>query len=72
MFRRSYFSHVWTGDAPPPFPQPESRTAYREAYYRQAPGISFRSAWRWNNYVIQNGPRWDRTFYREGYLEFEP
>jgi hypothetical protein len=72
MFRRSYFSHALPPEAPPEHPLPESRSAYRTAYYREAFGGSIRSAYRINNYVIQSGPRSDRTFYREGYIEFEP
>jgi len=72
MFRRSYFSHMLPPGAPPVYPLPESRSAYRPAYYREALGGSVRSAYRVNNYVIQNGARSDRTFYREGYIEFDP
>jgi hypothetical protein len=72
MFRRSYFSHALPPGVEPPYPLPESRSAYRPAYYREAAGWSVRSAYRVNNYVIQNGNRTDRTYYREGYIEFEP
>jgi hypothetical protein len=72
MFRRSYFSHMLPPDVPPPYPLPESRSAYRPAYYRESLGGSVRSAYRVNNYIIQNGPRMDRTFYREGYIEVNP
>ena len=70
MFRRSYFSHRLPDGAPPGHPIPESRSAYRTAYYRQGFGVS--SAYRVNNYVIQNGNRVDRTYYREGWVEFYP
>lgn len=72
MFRRSYFSHTLPPGFEPDYPLPESRSAYRPAYYREAPGLSVRSAYRVNNYIIQNGNRFDRTFYREGYIEFDP
>ncbi len=71
-FRRSYFSHMPPVGMEPQHPVPESRSAYRAAYYREAAGFSVRSAFRVNNYVIQNGNRYDRTFYREGYVEFDP
>lgn len=71
-FRRSYFSHVPPQGMEPTYPVPESRSAYRPAYYREAFGFSVRSAYRINNFVIQNGNRSDRTFYQEGYVEFEP
>ena len=72
MFRRSYFSHMLPPDVAPQYPLPESRSAYRPAYYREALGGSVRSAYRVNNYIIQNGNRMDRTFYREGYIEIDP
>jgi len=72
MFRRSYFSHVPPPGVTPDYPLPESRSAYRPAFYREALGGSVRSAYRVNNYIIQNGNRMDRTFYREGYIEFNP
>lgn len=72
MFRRSYFSHALPPDVPPDYPLPESRSAYRPAYYREHFGFVIQSAYRVNNYIIQNGPRSDRTFYREGYLEWGP
>lgn len=72
MFRRSYYSHTPPPGVQPAYPLPESRSAYREAYYREAFSFSVRSAYRVNNYVIQNGPRSDRTYYREGYIEFNP
>jgi hypothetical protein len=72
MFRRSYFSHVLPPGVEPAYPLPESRSAYRPAFYREAFGGSIRSAYRWNNYVIQSGPRVDRTYYREAYIEFNP
>ena len=72
MYRRSYFSHMLPPGVPPEYPLPESRSAYRPAFYREALGGSVRSAYRINNYIIQNGPRSDRTFYREGYIEFNP
>uniref|UniRef100_A0A7C2NZ49 DUF2490 domain-containing protein n=1 Tax=Schlesneria paludicola TaxID=360056 RepID=A0A7C2NZ49_9PLAN len=72
MYRRSYFSH-WPDDGTPPtHPLPEQRSAHRPAYYREAFGFSVRSAFRWNNYVLRNGPRTDRTLYLEGYIEFNP
>ena len=72
MFKRSYYSHSPPPGVEPSHPLPESRSAYRTAFYREAFGGSFRSAYRWNNYVIQSGPRTDRTWYREGYIEFDP
>lgn len=70
MFRRSYFSHQLPDGVQPTYPIPESRSAYRTAYYRDGFGIS--TGYRFNNYVIQNGPRVDRTWYREGWIEFIP
>lgn len=70
MFRRSYFSHHVPDGMIPPYPVPESRSAYRAAYYREGFGVS--TGFRINNYVIQNGARVDRTFYREGWIEFNP
>lgn len=72
MFKRSYFSHQLPPGVEPTYPLPESRSAYRPAYYRESFGFSIRSAYRVNNYVIQNGNRFDRTFYREGYVEVNP
>jgi hypothetical protein len=72
MFRRSYYSHTPPPGVEPAHPLPESRSAYRTAHYREAFGWSVRSAYRWNNYVLQSGPRTDRTYYREGYVEFDP
>ncbi len=71
-FKRSYYSHALPPGTEPNYPLPESRSAYRPAYYREAFGFSIRSAYRVNNYVIQNGNRFDRTFYREGYVEVNP
>ena len=68
-FRRSYFSHMPPADAPP-FPVPVSPSAYRPAHYRHGFGIN--TGYRFNNYVIQNGNRVDRTWYREGWVEFYP
>ncbi len=72
MYRRSYFSHWPAQGELPTHPLPESRSAYRPAYYREAHGFSVRSAYRINNFVLQNGPRTDRTIYQESYIEFEP
>ncbi|MDX1969105.1 MAG: hypothetical protein SFV23_18155 [Planctomycetaceae bacterium] len=72
VYRRSYYSHWPSDGSPPPHPIPESRSAYRPAYYREAFGLSVRSAYRINNYVIRNGNRTDRTIYQEGYIEFNP
>ena len=70
LFRRSYFSHLPADGQPPNYPIPESRSAYRTAYYRGGFGVS--TGYRLNNYMIQNGPRVDHTFYREGWIEFYP
>ncbi|HET6424148.1 MAG TPA: hypothetical protein VFG20_10720 [Planctomycetaceae bacterium] len=72
MFKRSYYSHDPPPGVQPTYPLPESRSAYRPAYYREAFGLSIRSAYRTNNYVIQSGNRFDRTYYREGYVEINP
>lgn len=72
MYRRSYFSHVPADGGPVSHPLPESRSAYRTAYYREGFGFSVRSAYRINNFVLQSGNRIDRTYYREGYFEFQP
>jgi hypothetical protein len=72
MYRRSYFSHWPTDGSEPTHPLPEQRSAHRPAYYREAPGFAFRSAIRWNNFVLRNGPRTDRTLYVEGFIEFNP
>ncbi len=72
MFKRSYYSHQLPPGVEPDYPLPESRSAYRPAYYREAAGFSVRSAYRVNNYVITNGNRFDRTYYREGYVEINP
>ena len=71
-FKRSYYSHDLPQGVQPNYPLPVSRSAYRPAYYREAFGLSIRSAYRTNNYVIQNGNRTDRTYYREGYVEINP
>ena len=68
MFRRSYYSHELPEGQPVNYPLPVSRSAYRVAHYREGFGIS--TGFRVNNYVIQNGNRVDRTFYREGWVEF--
>ncbi len=72
VYRRSYYSHWPSAGSPPAHPLPEHRSAYRPAYYREALGFSVRSAYRINNYVLQNGNRTDRTIYQEGYIEFNP
>jgi hypothetical protein len=68
MFRRSYFSHDLPEGVAANYPVPTSRSAYRIAQYRDGFGIN--SAYRVNNYVIVNGDRVDRTYYREGWIEF--
>ncbi len=68
MFRPSYYSHPPAYGEMPSYPLPESRSAYRPAYYPEA--FNFRSAYRINNYVLRNGPRTDRTLYQEGYFQF--
>lgn len=70
MFRRSYYSHQLPDGMVPNYPLPESRSAYRTAYYRYGFGVS--TGYRINNYVIQNGARVDRTIYQEGWVEFNP
>lgn len=70
MFRRSYFSHQLPPGVAPNYPIPDSRSAYRTAYYHHGFGVN--SSYRINNYVIQNGSRIDRTIYQEGWLEFTP
>jgi hypothetical protein len=72
MYRRSYFSHSLPEGVEAPHPVPESRSAYRTAYYNQGSGYTVRSAYRINNFVLQNGNRVDRTYYREGWVEFKP
>jgi hypothetical protein len=72
MFKRSYFSHALPPGVTPPFPVPESRSAYRKAYYSEGPTFQVRSAYRINNFVLQNGARSDRTIYQEGYIQFGP
>ena len=67
MFRRSYYSHELPEGEIPPYPLPESRSAYRPAFYQ--PALGFRSAYRVNNFTLQSGNRFDRTVYREGWLE---
>ncbi len=68
MFRRSYFSHQLPEGMTPHYPIPESRSAYRAAYYRQGFGVS--TEYRINHHVIQNGNRLDRTIFQEGWIEF--
>lgn len=70
MFRRSYYSHRVPDGMTPTYPLPESRSAYRTAYYRDGFGIN--TAYRINNYMIQSGGRVDRTLYREAWIEFNP
>lgn len=70
MFRRSYYSHDFPNGLPADYPQPVNRSAYRIAHYRDGFGVN--SGYRINNYVIQNGNRIDRTYYREGWIEFVP
>lgn len=72
MYRRSYFGHNVPEGVEAPHPVPESRSAYRTAYYNEGAGFSVRSAYRINNFVLQNGGRVDRTYYREGWLEVKP
>jgi hypothetical protein len=67
MFRRSYFSHVQPPGAEEDPSLPQSRSAYRTAYYRQAFG--FRSSYRINNNIIRNGARFDWTRQTEGWIE---
>lgn len=71
MYQRSYFSHA-APDGAPQHPLPDSRSAYRIAYYREFAGGSFRSAYRVNHHVITNGQRADHTVYREGWFEHLP
>lgn len=68
MYRRSYYSHQVADGSAPAYPLPESRSAYRTAYYPNGFGIS--TAFRVNNYIIQNGARVDQTYYREGWIQF--
>lgn len=72
MYRRSYYSHMPVDGRQPDHPLPDHRSAHRTAYYREAFGFSVRSAFRINNFVLQNGPRTDRTIYQESYIEFQP
>lgn len=72
MYRRSYFSHRLVDERAPPHPEPESRSAYRPAYYREGFTVEFRSGYRVNNFVLQNGGRVDRTYYREGWFQMQP
>lgn len=72
MYRRSYFSHRLADERAPPHPVPESRSAYRTAYYREGFTFEFRSGYRVNNFVLQNGGRVDRTYYREEWFEVRP
>lgn len=67
MFRRSYFSHVQPPGAEQDPALPQSRSAYRTAYYR--PAIGFRSSFRINNNIIRNGARYDWTRQTEGWIE---
>lgn len=67
MYRRSYFSHVLPPGADRDPSLPQSRSAYRTAYYR--PAIGFRSSFRINNNIIRNGSRYDWTRQTEGWIE---
>ena len=70
MFPRSYYSHTPAGELPPDYPLPVNRSAYRIAHYRYGFGVN--TGYRINNYIIQNGNRYDRTIYREGWVDFMP
>lgn len=72
MYRRSYYSHVVDPNLPPPHPVPESRSAYRTAYYNERHGFGVSTAYRFNNFVIQNGNRTDWTWYRDAWIDFQP
>ncbi len=70
MYKRSYYSHALPESPPPNYPLPVSRAGYRVAHYREGFGVS--TGYRWNNYVLQNGARVDRTLYLEGWVEMLP
>jgi hypothetical protein len=72
MYRRSYFSHVPVHPQAPVYPVPASRSAYRPAIDPAAHAIRFRSEWSWDQHIIQNGPRVERTWHQEGFLQFQP
>jgi len=68
MFRRSYYSHnsgpgVLDDSAP-------SRSASREPWVGAHPRFAIRGGWRFNSYVLQNGPNGvDMTFMRENWYD---
>ena len=68
MFRRSYYSHA---GAPGLLDESSpSRAAAREPWVGAHPRFAIRGGWRFNSYVLQNGPNSvDRTFFRENWYD---
>lgn len=71
-FRRSYFSHELPPEVAARYPQPISRSAYRDPVKNRYPGIYVRGGFR-QNYIFQrSGNSFDRTFINESYVDFLP
>ena len=68
MFRRSYYSH---GPGPGVLDDSNpSRAASREPWVGAHPRFAIRGGWRFNSFILQNGPNsTDRTFFRENWYD---
>lgn len=72
MYRRSYHSHTLPPGVAPQHPIPESRSAYRPAYYNERPGFAFSSSFRFDTNILRVGPRTNRAYHVEGWTSFGP
>lgn len=72
MYRRSYYSHVPANGMAPQHPLPESRSAYRTAYYLDRPTVAFSSGYRYNTNFLSVGGRTNRSWEVEGWVSYGP
>ncbi len=72
MFERSYFSHALPPEIQAQYPQPESRSAYRQAARGTTPGFATRGVARWKWTTMRSGRSFDTTLYRSNFVEGSP
>ena len=72
MFERSYFSHAIPTEMQAQYPQPVSRSAYRQAARGTTPGFATRGVQRWKWTTMRSGRSFDTTLYRSTFVEGSP
>ncbi|VAX41169.1 hypothetical protein MNBD_PLANCTO02-726 [hydrothermal vent metagenome] len=72
MFERSYFSHALPPEVQAQYPQPVSRSAYRQAARGTTPGFAVRGVSRWKWTTMRSGQSTDTTLYRQDFVERHP